>query len=219
MAAIFPKSSDLILKIVGAVVGLGAVAGVAGYAYYTYPTNIDTGFQPVQPVPYSHKLHAGQLGLDCFYCHSTVYKAAYAAIPATETCMNCHTRVKPQSPRLEPVRQSYATGMPIPWIKIHKLPDFVYFNHMAHITAGVSCVSCHGRIDQMIEVHQDKPLNMAFCLACHKDPAPNVRPVELVTKLDWVPDPALGKDAREIGAELIAQKHLNPPTNCSGCHR
>jgi hypothetical protein len=133
--------------------------------------------------------------------------------------MNCHTRVKPQSPRLEPVRQSYATGLPVPWIKIHKLPDFVYFNHMAHITAGVSCVSCHGRIDQMIEVHQDKPLNMAFCLACHKDPAPNVRPAELVTKLDWVPDPSAGKDAREIGNEIIAQKHLNPPTNCSGCHR
>ncbi len=100
MAAIFPKSSDLILKIIGAVIGLGAVTAVAGYTYYTYPTVIDTGYQPVQPVPYSHKLHAGQLALDCFYCHSTVYKAAYAAIPATETCMNCHTKVKPDSPRL-----------------------------------------------------------------------------------------------------------------------
>src|SRR5262245_2271712 len=176
MAAIFPKSSDLVLKIVGAVVGLGAVAGVAGYTYYTYPTVIDTGYQPQQPVPYSHKLHAGQLGLDCFYCHSTVYKAAYAAIPATQTCMNCHDqqRVKPTSPRLELVRQSFATGQPVPWIKIHRLPDYVYFNHSAHITAGVSCVSCHGRIDQMIEVHQEKPLNMAWCLSCHKDPAPNI---------------------------------------------
>jgi len=219
MAAIFPKSSDLILKVAGAVIGVGALATVGAYAYYTYPTVIDTGYQPVQPVPYSHKLHAGQLGLDCFYCHSTVYKAAYAAIPATETCMNCHVKVKPQSPRLEPVRQSYATGQPIPWIKIHRLPDYVYFNHQAHVTAGVSCVSCHGRIDQMIEVHQDKPLNMAFCMGCHKDPAPNVRPAELVTKLDWQPDPAQGKDARQIGEEIIAEKHLSPPTNCSGCHR
>ena len=162
MAAIFPKSSDLILKIVGAVVGLGAVVGVAAYTYYTYPTVIDTGYQPVQPVPYSHKLHAGQLGLDCFYCHSTVYKAAYAAIPPTETCMNCHTKVKPDSPRLEWSAQSFATGQPIPWIKIHRLPDFVYFNHQSHVPAGVSCVSCHGRIDQMIEVHQEKPLNMAI---------------------------------------------------------
>lgn len=215
MAAIFPKSSDIILKVAGALLGLGALGGVAAFAYLSYPTVIDTGYQPVQPVPYSHKLHAGQLGLDCYYCHFTVYKAAYAAVPPTETCMNCHARVKPTSPRLEPVRQSYATGLPIPWVQIHRLPDYVYFNHSAHVVAGVSCVSCHGRIDQMIEVHQDKPLNMAFCLECHRNPAPNIRPAELVTKLDWVPD----RDPAEIGREIIAEKHINPPTNCSGCHR
>lgn len=219
MAAIFPKSSDLIVKVLGAVVGVGALAGVAGYTYYTWPTVIDTGYQPVQPVPYSHKLHAGQLGLDCYYCHFTVYKAAFAAVPPTETCMNCHVKVKPDSPRLEPVRQSYKTGQPIPWVQIHRLPDFVYFNHEAHVTAGVSCVVCHGRIDQEIEVHQEKPLNMGFCLACHNDPAPNIRPAELVTKLDWEPDPAQGKTARQIGEEIIAEKHLSPPRNCSGCHR
>jgi hypothetical protein len=113
------------------------------------------------------------------------------------------------------VRQSYETGEAIPWKKIHVLPDYVYFNHRAHVTAGVSCVSCHGRIDQMVEVRQEKPLNMAMCLECHRDPAPNVRPAELVTQLDWVPD----RDPREIGREIVAQKHLNPPTNCSGCHR
>src|SRR5205823_14714628 len=129
MAVIFPKSSDIFLKVLGAVVALGAVATVGAYTYYTWPTVIDTGYQPVQPVPYSHKLHAGQLGLDCFYCHSTVYKAAYAAIPATEICMNCHVRVKDKSPPLEPVRQSYATGQPIARIKIHKLPDIVFLSH------------------------------------------------------------------------------------------
>jgi menaquinone reductase, multiheme cytochrome c subunit len=129
--------------------------------------------------------------------------------------MGCHQKVKDKSPRLELVRQSYETGEPIPWKKIHVMPDYVYFNHRAHITAGVSCVSCHGRIDQMVEVHQEKPLNMAMCLACHRDPAPNVRPADLVTQLDWVPD----RDPREIGNEIIAQKHLHPPTNCSGCHR
>jgi len=108
MAAIFPKSSDLVLKVAGAVIGLGALAGVGAYTYYSYPTVIDTGYTPVQPVPYSHKLHAGQLGLDCFYCHSTVYKAAYAAIPAGETCMNCHVKVKDKSPRLDMVRNYYA---------------------------------------------------------------------------------------------------------------
>jgi menaquinone reductase, multiheme cytochrome c subunit len=215
MAAVFPKSSDLILKIAGAVVGLGAVAGATAYAYYSYPTVIDTGYQPVQPVPYSHKLHAGDLGLDCFYCHYTVYKAAFAAVPPTQVCMNCHTKVKDQSPRLELVRDSFRTGQPIPWVHIHRLPDFVFFNHEAHVTAGVSCVSCHGRIDQMVEVHQEKPLNMAFCIACHSDPAPNIRPVELVTKLDWVPD----RDPRAIGEEIVKQKHLDPPLNCSGCHR
>jgi hypothetical protein len=215
MAAIFPKSSDLILKIAGAVIGLGAVAGAAAFAYYTYPTVIDTGYQPVQPVPYSHKLHAGDMGIDCFYCHYTVYKAAYAAVPPTQVCMNCHTKVKDQSPRLELVRESFRTGQPIPWVQIHRLPDFVFFNHQVHVTAGVSCVSCHGRIDQMVEVKQEKPLNMAFCLDCHRDPAPNVRPAELVTKLDWLPD----RDPREIGQEIVNQKHLNPPLDCSGCHR
>src|SRR5258708_1510892 len=215
MAAIFPKSSDLVLKVAGAVLGLGLLGGVVAYTYFSYPTVIDTGYQPQQPGPYSHKLHVGQLGLDCFYCHSTVYKAAYAAIPATETCMNCHTRVKDKSPRLEIVRQSYATGQPIPWVWIHRLPDYVYFNHEAHVTAGVSCVACPRRPDQSIEVKQEKPLNMSFCLDCHRNPAARVRPFELVTKLDWVPD----RDPAEIGREIIARKHLNPPTNCSGCHR
>lgn len=136
MATIFPKSSDLVVKVLGAVIGLGALGGVAAYAYFSYPTVIDTGYQPVQPVPYSHKLHAGELGLDCQYCHSTVKKAAFAALPGTEVCMGCHLMVRDRSPRLEPVRQSYATGDPIEWIKIHDLPDYVFFNHSAHTTAG-----------------------------------------------------------------------------------
>src|SRR5271165_73993 len=152
MAAIFPKSADKLLKIIGAAVLVGAVGGVGLFAYISHPRNLDTGYSPVQPVPYSHKLHAGNMGMDCYYCHSTVYKAAFAAVPATETCMNCHVRVKPDSPVLQPVRDSYKTGMPVPWVKIHILPSYVYFNHSAHINAGVSCVSCHGRIDQMVEV-------------------------------------------------------------------
>ena len=122
MAAIFPKSTDLIVKVAGIVIGLGAVAAISAYAYYSYPDVIDTGYQPVQPVPYSHKLHAGNLGLDCFYCHSTVYKAAFAAVPPTQTCMNCHTKVRDQSPRLELVRDSFRTGQAIPWVHIHRLP-------------------------------------------------------------------------------------------------
>jgi hypothetical protein len=215
MAAIFPKSVDRYIKILGVVLSVGAVLGVAGFTYFTSPSYIKTGYTPEQPVPYSHKLHAGNLGLDCYYCHSTVYKAAFAAVPTSETCMNCHARVKPTSSLLEPVRQSYASGQPVPWVKVHRLADYVYFNHSAHVTAGVSCVSCHGRVDQMVTVKQVKPLNMDFCLECHRNPAPNLRPANLVTKLDWVPD----RDPAEIGREIIAQKHINPPVNCNGCHR
>lgn len=215
MAAIFAKSADTILRIGGALGLLGVIGGVAAFTYISYPTTLDTGYTPVQPVPYSHKLHAGNLGMDCYYCHNTVYRAAYAAIPATETCMNCHVRVKPQSPVLQPVRDSYATGQAVPWVKIHKLPSYVYFNHSSHITAGVSCVSCHGRIDQMVEVQQVKSLAMSWCLECHRNPAPNLRPVEYVTNLAWKPE----GDPAELGRKIIAEKHINPPVNCSGCHR
>ena len=215
MAVTFSKSADIYLKVIGAVLGLGVLGGGAIFGYLSHPLVIDTGYQPVQPVPYSHKMHAGNLGMDCFYCHSTVYKAAYAAVPPTETCMNCHVKVKDKSARLEPIRQSYATGQPVQWVSIHRLPDYVYFNHRAHVNAGVSCVVCHGRIDQMIEVKQVQPLNMGWCVDCHRNPAPNIRPVEFVTKLDWKPE----GDAAELGRKLIAEKHINPPVNCSGCHR
>jgi menaquinone reductase, multiheme cytochrome c subunit len=215
MAAIFPKAVDRYIKILGVVLSVGAVLGVAGFTYFASPTYVKTGYTPEQPVPYSHKLHAGNLGMDCYYCHYTVYKAAFAAVPTSETCMNCHARVKPTSTLLEPVRQSYATGQPVPWVMVNRLADYVYFNHSSHVTAGVSCVSCHGRVDQMVQVKQVKPFNMNFCLECHRNPAPNLRPANLVTKLDWTPD----RDPAEIGREIIAQKHINPPVSCNGCHR
>lgn len=215
MGPIFPKSADRILRIsaVIAVVAGGGVAGLVGYL--SLPKNTDIGYTPLQPVPYSHKLHAGNLGVDCRYCHFTVEQSGYAAIPATEVCMNCHVRVKPQSPLLDKIRESYASGRPVEWVKVHRLPDFVYFNHQAHVKAGVGCVSCHGRIDQMMEVKQVHELTMAWCLECHRNPAPNIRPVEFVTRLDWQPD----RDPAEIGREIIQAKRIAPPTNCSGCHR
>jgi len=120
------------------------------------------GYQPVQPVPYSHALHVGQLGIDCRYCHNTVEVAAQAAIPPTQTCMNCHAKIRAQSPKLLPVRESYATGMPVHWMRVHDLPDFVYFNHSAHVRRGVSCVECHGRVDKMEVVYQQEPLSMGW---------------------------------------------------------
>ncbi len=212
---LFSKKHDLIARGLTALVALGALGGAAAYTFISHPSNLDVGYQPEQPIPYSHKLHAGGLGMDCYYCHSTVEKAAHAAIPSTETCMNCHVRVKPQSPYMVKLKESYDSGKPLEWVKVHKLPDYVYFNHSAHISAGVSCVSCHGRIDQMIEVKQVEPMSMAWCLDCHRNPAARLRPVELVTNLSWQPD----RDPAEIGREIIAQKHIAPPVNCSGCHR
>jgi hypothetical protein len=215
MHLIFPKSIDRNLRIALSVfiVAGAAVTGVA--AYLLHPRQVETGYMPMQPVAYSHKLHAGNLGMDCRYCHSSAELSAQAAIPATETCMNCHARVRKDSPRLQAVRESYATNRPIPWVRVHDLPDYVYFNHSAHVNAGVSCVSCHGRVDQMVEVKQVQPLTMAWCLDCHRDPAAHIRPKELVTRLDWTPP----GDAAEIGRALIAKHGIKPPTNCSGCHR
>lgn len=215
MAAIFARSADRYLRLIVFGVLLGGAGTIGLIAYLTTPDVMDTGYAPVQPVEYSHKLHAGNLGMDCRYCHSTVERSAFAALPTTEVCMNCHVKVKDKSPLLDAVRNSYATGEPIPWIKVHRLPDYVYFNHRAHVTAGVSCVSCHGRVDQMIVVKQVKPLSMAWCLDCHRSPAASVRPVEQVTNLGW----QAPRDPAEIGREIIQAKGIAPPTNCSGCHR
>jgi menaquinone reductase, multiheme cytochrome c subunit len=215
MGRIFPKSFDKTVRGVAAAFAALAVGAVGLLAYFAYPTQVKTGYQPVQPVAYSHKLHAGNLGLDCRYCHSTVERADFAAVPPTETCMNCHQRVKNQSPLLTKVRESYASGQSIPWVKVHKLADYVYFSHRAHVGAGVSCVSCHGRVDQMVEVRQVQPLTMAWCLDCHRNAAPHIRPAEFVTKLDWQPD----RDPAQIGREIIAAKRIAPPGDCSGCHR
>lgn len=215
MAQTFKKSFDLRLRVVVPLVLLCAGAAALGAIFLGLPSNKDVGYRPEQPVEYSHKLHAGNLGIDCRYCHNTVDRAAFAAVPTTETCMNCHHRVKTNSSKLTLVRESYGKGEAIPWVKVHVLPDYVYFNHQAHVTRGVSCVSCHGRIDQMVKVSQVAPLSMGWCLDCHRNPAPNIRPVEFVTKLDWQPD----RPAEEIGRELIAQKGIHPPVDCAGCHR
>jgi len=215
MKPIFSRSADKILRalLVGALVVLAI--GISFASWLFHPRQTEVGYTPVQPVAYSHKLHAGDLGMDCRYCHYTVESAAVAAPPPTEICMNCHTRVGATSASLAPVRESYSKGTPIPWVKVHRLPDYVYFNHSAHVNAGVSCVSCHGRVDQMIEVKQAEPLNMAWCLDCHRNPAPRIRPVEQVTNLGWQPD----RDPAEIGSEIIRARGISPPLDCSGCHR
>lgn len=199
--------------------GLGAVGGLAYAVFIVWygfsPKTTDVGYQPQQPVPFSHALHAGQLGMDCRYCHNTVDRAAQAAVPATETCMNCHSLVRTKSPKLLPVRESMASGQPVEWVRVHDLPDYVYFNHSAHVTRGVSCVSCHGRIDKMEVVSQEQTLSMAWCLDCHRAPEDHLRPTEFVTKLDWTPS----EPQAVMGARLREANHINPPMDCSTCHR
>lgn len=177
--------------------------------------NLNVGYAPVQPIPFSHQTHAGELGLDCRYCHNTVEDGAMAAIPQTSTCMNCHDKIRTDSPKLQLLRDAAKSGEAIAWVKVHDLPEFAYFNHSAHLSAGVSCVECHGRIDQMEVVRQDKPLSMGWCIDCHRDPAPHIRPQEHITDLGWEPT----EDRRSIGEQLMKDNHINPRTDCSTCHR
>ncbi len=212
---LFPKWTNSVRPLIGAAFVLIPVYLVALVWYGASPRTTDVGYAPKQPVPYSHALHAGELGIDCRYCHNTVEVAARAALPPTQTCMNCHKLIRAQSAKLIPVRESYATGMPIRWIRVHDLPDFVYFNHSAHVRRGIGCVSCHGRVDKMEVVSQVKPLSMGWCLDCHRNPEQYLRPVEAVTKMDYVP----GEDQLTIGRKLRKAYNINPSTDCSTCHR
>jgi hypothetical protein len=213
---LFPAWTNMI----GAGIAIGVIL-LGGFLtfipwYYFSPKNTDVGYAPVQPVPYSHKLHAGDLGIDCRYCHVNVEKSPVASVPPSQVCMNCHTVIKSKSPKLEPVRQSFATGLPVEWVRIHKIPDYAYFDHSRHVNRNVGCVSCHGRIDQMEVVRQSQPLSMSWCLDCHRNPAPNLRPKEAITQMDWK---APGDDPAAFGSELMARNSIHPPTDCSGCHR
>ena len=212
---VFPRWANKTRVLAGVILGGAPIYLTFLIWYGASPRTTDVGYMPKQPVPYSHALHAGKLGLDCRYCHNTVEQGAHAAIPATATCMNCHERIWTNSDKLTPVRQSLETGKPVEWLKVHDLPDYVYFNHSAHVTRGVGCVSCHGRVDEMDEVYQKEPLSMSWCLTCHRAPEANLRPPEEVTNMQWKPP----SEAIAYGKALREKNHLNPPTDCSTCHR
>lgn len=205
------------------IVGGGVYAGAMG-GLITDPETLNVGYQPEQPIPFSHAIHAGQLKMDCRYCHNTVFEAAHAAIPPTATCINCHSpygednqtalaAIKPDSERLAALHESWETGRSVGWKRVHNLPEFVYFNHSAHVNAGVSCVSCHGRIDKMEVVYQAEQLSMAWCIECHRNPTPHLRPLDKVTQLDW--EPGEDFDAEQHAEDL----NIHPQTHCAVCHR
>ena len=215
MAQIFPqwtnKTPPIILI---TTVGL-LFAIIAFFWYYGSPKYTDVGYRPVQPIPYSHKLHAGDLGMDCRYCHWAVEMTAFANVPSTQTCLNCHKLILTESEKLLPVRESISNNIPVQWITVHMLPDYAYFDHSAHLYAGVGCISCHGNIAEMVIVSQTQPLSMGWCLDCHRNPGPFLRPVNQVTNMDWQPP----EDQKSFAEQVITEKNINPPVACSGCHR
>jgi len=194
-------------------VSLGGVVTFVIY-YWWSPLHTDVGYEPKQPIPFSHRLHAGELGIDCRYCHSSVEKSASAGVPSTETCLKCHKTIKKDSPHILKLHESYAKNEPIEWVKVHQLPDYSYFDHSRHVNSGVSCVTCHGRVDKMEVVRIAKPLSMGWCLDCHREPEKYIRPRERVTDLGWTPKYQLAQ-----GKKLVEDYHIQPSEDCYTCHR
>jgi len=225
VANIFPRWTNYIPHAIGVGAPLALGGAVFTIWYWFSPYYTDVGYQPAQPVPYSHRLHVGELGLDCRYCHTTVEEAGFSAIPPAATCMNCHSQVKTDSPKLAPIRESYETGKPVEWVKVHQLPDYAYFNHSVHVKAGVGCESCHGRVDTMDVVYMAEPLSMGWCLDCHRNPAPHLRPLDKVTEMGWNDKQQELRDQGSAEAYDPSQDpdrtgmFVNPPEHCSGCHR
>lgn len=212
---LFPRALNYLPLMAAAALGGGGAAATGAIWYLASPANLQVGYAPHQPIEYSHKLHADELGIDCRYCHANVENSQEAMIPPTQTCMGCHALVKPDSPKLEALRASWKSGKPVEWVRIHKLPDHVFFDHSAHVAVGVGCVNCHGRIDQMEVVMQVEPLSMGWCLDCHRNPSPHLRPADEVTNMDWIPP----RDHAAFAARVIEEKNLKPPEDCTACHR
>jgi hypothetical protein len=218
MAQIFHSKTNILSKvsiIVGALLAGGALALLLGLARSPYVNMV--GVHREQPVPFSHKHHINGLGIDCRYCHTSVEDAAFAGIPAVKTCMTCHSQIWTEAPILEPIRASYRTDEPIKWLRVHDLPDFVYFNHSIHVRKGVGCESCHGRVDQMPLMMKQYSLDMQWCIQCHKQPEKFIRPREAVYQMGWKPD----GDQLALGKKLVDEYHIDKAKmlNCSICHR
>jgi len=215
LAQLFPRWSNKTPRYALIAVVFGGAALILLLWYYGSPKYTDVGYSPIQPVQYSHKLHAGDLGIDCRYCHWGVGKSPHANVPSTKTCMNCHTLIGADNEKLLAVRESWANKEPIRWVRVHKTPDYAYFNHEAHVNAGVGCISCHGNVAEMEVVHQVEPLSMSWCLECHRNPDSRLRPVSEVTNMNWTPP----SGHADFVAKWKKEKNINPPVDCSGCHR
>lgn len=189
---------------------------VAIMIYVRTPYVTDRTKEVEQPVPFDHRHHVLDDGIDCLYCHYLADRSEWAGVPPTELCMNCHGQIWGDAPLMQPIRESFFTGRPIPWKRVNWVPDFVFFNHEVHIHRGVGCVSCHGRVDEMAVVHAAETLHMKWCLECHREPEKFLRPLDQITNMDW----ALSPDEQlRLGRELKEKLSIVPPTTCTGCHR
>jgi hypothetical protein len=202
-------------SIVGLALIVGATALALGVLYRSsFVTQV--GLPKDQPVPFSHAHHVAGLGIDCRYCHTSVETSSFAGIPPTETCMTCHSQVWTDTPMLKPVRDSWATGEPLEWVRVNDVPDFVYFNHSIHVAKGVGCATCHGPVDRMPLVWKAETLHMQWCLECHRQPERFIRPRDKVFDMSWKAENQL-----ELGRRLVSEYDINVEqlTNCSVCHR
>lgn len=219
MAQLFSPRANVYSRVImmGAVIAICGAGWATSEIYWSpYTTYVDVPFD--QPVPFSHKHHVGDDGIDCRYCHTSVEKSAFAGLPSTDTCMTCHSQIWKEAPVLAPIRKSLASNRPLQWNRVHDLPDYVYFNHSIHVAKGIGCSTCHGRIDQMPLTRKTQTLYMKWCLDCHRAPQKYIRPRDKVFDMAWQPP----EDRHGEDEKLVAQYHVDTTgrlTNCSTCHR
>jgi len=216
MPQIFHRSTNTIsrVSIFGAIFFIAALGGLFDEVTRS-PWVTQAHVAREQPIQFSHERHVAGNGIDCRYCHTSVEDSAFAGIPPTKTCMNCHSQIFANSPFLEPVRASFRSGASIAWTRVHDLPDFVYFDHSIHIHKGVGCTTCHGQVDRMPLMMQEKSLQMEWCVDCHRHPEQYVRRSEDVFRVDYVPP----SNQLELGRELVEKNNIQKLTSCSTCHR
>lgn len=238
MAQLFPTWANKAPRLILLFLAITAVSAIFIFWFWLSPWHLEVGYRPIQPIPFSHKIHAGKLRMNCIYCHSSVEKGPVAGVPPMQTCINCHIGhqnsfdiknsedqnkfIKTKMTQKDLTRNNFWTSFmlekfgkdePINWIRVHKVPDYAYFDHSAHISTGIGCVSCHGRIDRMDTVKLEKPLSMGWCLDCHRNPKSSLRPLDKITDMEWIED-------KKLDSVIKMTKKLNPPIeSCSGCHR
>ena len=217
MAAIFRPTANLAIRLV-LLAGVGLFAAILAWWWLAPRTDYARSLRWTvdQPVPFSHEHHVAGLGIDCRFCHTSVEVGASAGLPPTYTCMTCHSQIWTNAALLEPVRDSLADNRPISWHRVNNLPDYVYFNHGIHVAKGVGCQSCHGHVDRLPLMSKQASFTMSFCVECHRNPGPNLRPPGAIFDTEWRRGPDTPSEAALLAQYHVPNRNL---TDCSLCHR